>query len=91
MAMAQYRLALLYEEQGIQEEKAKELKEDARMVLALFQNYTVKWIRETGDEMAILESLQPTFGGRYTGRNLLKYIQDHHRSRSRTMAALGGS
>jgi len=76
MARARYHLALLYEERdGKQGEEAKALIAEARKVLDMHKRWTPKVILNAGDDMLILDDMQGTFTGRYTGRALLKYLQ----------------
>ncbi|KAK0711893.1 hypothetical protein B0H67DRAFT_555798 [Lasiosphaeris hirsuta] len=76
LGRARYHLALLYEERGGEEETARPLMEEARKVLDKFRHYAPWKIREAGDDMMIFDDMQGTFTGRYTGRKLLKHLQN---------------
>ncbi|KAK3357865.1 nb-arc and tpr domain-containing protein [Lasiosphaeria hispida] len=76
LGRARYHLALLYEERGGEEEAARLLMEEAKKVLDKFRHYAPWKIREAGNDMMIFDDMQGTFTGRYTGRNLLRHLQD---------------
>jgi hypothetical protein len=69
-------LATLYEEQGVEDEEAQALKSEARIILDKCRQYAAECVRDSEDEMMIFDDLQPTFQGRYTGRRLLKHLQE---------------
>lgn len=75
LAHAQFHLALLYREQGIEPEETEVLQTAARRVLERYQEYAPPCVRDSGDELMVLDDLQPTFLGRWTGRSLLKCLQ----------------
>lgn len=77
IARAKYHLALLYRAQGTEEAKASKLEHDADVVLAENQGYAAECVQLVSDKMMILDDLQPTFAGRFTGRGLLKHLQVH--------------
>ncbi|KAK1750091.1 transcription activator GutR [Echria macrotheca] len=76
LARAQYHLALLYEEQGGNEEEAKTLRGQGEKVLNEVRDYAPPPIRDSGDNMMIFDDMQSTFWGRYTGRKLFKFMQE---------------
>jgi hypothetical protein len=78
-ARAQYHLALLYREQGIQEDAAVALEAEAQSLLDDFGDHAAASVCATGDKMMILDDLQPSFLGRYTGRALLKHLQEYYK------------
>lgn len=75
LARAKYHLALLYNEQGLREDKAETLKAEVETVLNEFTSYAAECVHGVEDKMMILDDLQPSFFGRYTGVNLLKHLQ----------------
>ena len=79
LARAQFHLATLYNEQGVEEDEAKSLKGEARKVLEKCRDYAAECVRGVEDEMMIFDDLQPTFQGRYTGRTLLRHLQEWSR------------
>ncbi|KAI1845649.1 hypothetical protein JX266_008260 [Neoarthrinium moseri] len=78
LARAQYHLALLYREQGMQEDDAIALEAETDALLEEFGDHAAASVCATGDKMMILDDLQPSFLGRYTGRTLLKHLQEHY-------------
>ena len=83
LARAQLHLGRVLEE--IDEEKngqeAKKLAEGARELLASFLKLPrPDFLREDADELAVFDNFQVAFNGRFTGRLLLGYIQEHHKS-----------
>lgn len=80
LARARYHLALLYEERdGKQGDEAKALMAEARKVLETHKRWSPEVVRDAGDDMLILDDMQGTFTGRYTGRGLLMYLQEKAR------------
>ncbi|KAH8682294.1 hypothetical protein BX600DRAFT_448189 [Xylariales sp. PMI_506] len=79
LARAQYHLALLYRQQGIKEDEAKYMESEANSLLHDFGSAAADCLRGVDDKLMILDDLQPTLAGRYTGRNLLKHLQRHLR------------
>lgn len=76
-ARAKYHLAVLYREQEIEGDAAASLEEEAGQVLFEIGNHAAECVCGVDDKMMILDDLQPTFLGRYTGRSLLKHLQEH--------------
>jgi len=78
LGRAQYHLATLYEEVGETKNaaEAKSLREKGEKVLEEFKPNSPAAIRESGDNMMIFDDMQSTFWGRYTGRKLLKFMQE---------------
>ncbi|KXJ88488.1 hypothetical protein Micbo1qcDRAFT_197288 [Microdochium bolleyi] len=76
-ARAQYHLARLYRKQGIKEEEAAELEASAESVLEQYGQYAAECVQKQGNKMMILNDLQPTFLGRFTGLKLLKFLQEN--------------
>jgi tetratricopeptide (TPR) repeat protein len=74
-ARAKYHLAVLYREKGINEDQAAVLEADADEVLGRLGSFAAECLGDVEDKMMILDDLQPTFSGRYTGRNLLRHLQ----------------
>lgn len=74
-ARAKYHLALLYREQNIEEDAAAAMEAEAMQVVNEFGSYAAECVRGVNDKMMILDDLQPSFLGRYTGRSLLKHLQ----------------
>lgn len=76
-ARARYHLALLYRELDVEEEAAAAMEKEAQVFLDEYGDYAADCVRGADDKMMILDDLQPTFSGRYTGLNLLKRLQEH--------------
>jgi len=74
LARAQLRLSQLYENQGIQQEAAGDLKAKALGVLDSYKMYAAKWTLELNNDQIVLDSLQPTDEGRFIGRSLLREL-----------------
>jgi hypothetical protein len=73
LARSRFHLSRIYAEQGIQQEKAKKLEEQAITVL---EKYAIPdYLVGVEDKMMLFDNLQPAAGGRFTGRGLLSYIQ----------------
>lgn len=79
LARAQYHLSMLYREQNIQEDAAIALEAQAQTLLDDFGDHAAESVQALGDKMMILDDLQPTFLGRYTGRKLLKHLQEFYK------------
>ncbi|KAK0385014.1 hypothetical protein NLU13_7492 [Sarocladium strictum] len=79
---AQYHLALLYREQGIEEQAADHLEGLANSFLDEFSEYISEAVRGVDDKLMIFDDLQPTFLGRYTGVQLLKHLQEQHKAKT---------
>lgn len=76
-ARAKYHLALLYMQQDIEPDAVSALEEDVTQVLKEYGSYAAECVHGDDDKLMILDDLQPTFVGRYTGRTLLKHLQTH--------------
>lgn len=76
LARAQFRLFMLYNEQGVKPEAAEDLKRKALEVLSEYREYATDWILELGNTLMTFDDLQPTDEGRYVGRNLLAELWD---------------
>ncbi len=74
-ARAKYHLATLYEETGREPKEAQKLKLEARKLVDEYRNYAPKAVLSSEDEAVILDDMQPTFQGRFTGRRLLRHMQ----------------
>ena len=74
LARAKYRLALLYERQGIEPDRRAELRREALQVLNKYKQFITDWVAETGDERIMLDDLQPTDEGRFVGRLLMREL-----------------
>jgi hypothetical protein len=79
-ARCQYHLAILYQEQGVSEKDSEYLKSEARKVIEECRQFAAECLHDVKDAkdetmMMILDDLQGTFQGRYTGRALLPFLQ----------------
>ena len=75
LGRAQLHLSKMFREQGIEEEDAKKLEADALKVLGEYSQYASDFLKGVEDPMTLFDDLQSIFDGRFTGRQLLKYMQ----------------
>jgi len=68
-------LARVYRSLKINETEAAQLESDANAILAQYKSYAAECVQNSGNNMMILNDLQPTFLGRFTGLKLLKYLR----------------
>ncbi|KAH8649070.1 hypothetical protein BX600DRAFT_109938 [Xylariales sp. PMI_506] len=76
VARIQCHLAELYKEQGIETDEADKWEAEASRFVEEFEGYAAECVRKLGDKMVILNDLQPTFQGRFTGRKILLCLQE---------------
>ena len=86
LARVQFHLATLYKEHMIKDESAatpaleahvKELEALSETFLKGYGHTAAECVRNSSDKLMILDDLQPTFLGRYTGHGLLKCLQEN--------------
>lgn len=75
LARTRFHLSRIYAEQGIQQEKAQKLEEQAITVLEKYSNITPEYLIGVTDKMMLFDDLQPSAGGRFTNRALLSHMQ----------------
>jgi len=82
LARAQLHLGRVLEKLDVSKNAAeiKKLTEGARELLKSFLKLPrPEYLRGDVDELAVFDNFQVTFNGRFTGRLLLGYIQEHHK------------
>ncbi|KAH8746034.1 hypothetical protein BGZ57DRAFT_777998 [Hyaloscypha finlandica] len=73
LARNRFHLSRIYAVQGIRQEEARKLEEQAIIVLG---KYAVPdYLRGVEDKMMLFDNLQPAVGGRFTSTGLLSYMQ----------------
>jgi len=75
LGRAQFHLSKILREQGIEKEEADRLETNALNILNKYSPYASEFLRGIEDPMVMFDDLQSIFDGRFTGRQLLKYIQ----------------
>jgi hypothetical protein len=80
LARAQFHLSMIYKEQGVQLDEARNLEQQAVSVLVKYSNSTPDYLRGVEERMLLFDDLQPAEGGRFTGRGLLRHMQEWSRS-----------
>lgn len=91
LGRAQLHLALLLKEQRKEPTEAESLAKIAREQLTTYlQLDHPDYLKGSHDELAMFDNMQPVFEGRFTGRKLLGYIQDHARTTQGTHGLTAG-
>ena len=75
LGRAQYHLMKILREQGIEQEEADKLEVDALKTLDKYSQYTSEFLKGVDDPMTLFDDLQSIFDGRFTGQQLLSYMQ----------------
>ena len=74
VALAQFRLSMLYLEQGTNLAAAKELRSQSLESLDRYRGFVTDWVLELNDPLLALEDLQPTREGRFVEGRLLAQL-----------------
>jgi hypothetical protein len=75
LGRAQFHLSKILREQTVEKEEADKLETNALIILNKYSPYTSEFLRGIEDSMVLFDDLQSIFDGRFTGRELLKYMQ----------------
>jgi hypothetical protein len=75
LGRAQLHLSKILREQGIEKEEADRLETNALNILYKYSLYASEFLRGIEDPMVMFDDLQSIFDGRFTGRQLLNYMQ----------------
>jgi hypothetical protein len=71
----EFHLSNIYREQGIEEEEAERLDQEARKILTKYSSTTPEYLRGVEDKIMVFDEMQPVESGRFTGRGLLPHMQ----------------
>lgn len=75
LGRVRFHLSKIYGEQGLEEEEAKRLDQEARKILEKYSSTTPECLRGVEDKMMVFDEMQPVESGRFTGRDLLPHMQ----------------
>ena len=75
LGRARFHLSKIYRQQGIEDEETRDLEAKAMAVLKKYSSTTPAYLQGVKDEMMLFDDLQLADSGRFTGRALLRHIQ----------------
>ena len=75
LGRAQYHLSKMFREQGIEEDDADRLEAQGLKVLGKYSQYASEFLKGVDNPMTLFDDLQSIFDGRFTGQQLVRYMQ----------------